>query len=575
MRLDWGTAPLSALELLEICLTLVCIAIAFLHPAIARNSFSRLESVLLATARRRWLAPLLIALFPIVLRLLLLPVYGIPSPLISDEYAYLLQADTFASGRLTNPSPPMAEQFTSVYVFTNPTYTAEYQVAQGLLLAAGQALTGIPWAGVMAGMAVLCLLIYWALLGWIPRVWAFVGTLVIVDIPLGVLSYWMNSYWGGCIPGIGGALVLGGLVRLGLVRLRHGSRIRYSLITAAGLIILFNSRPLEGIALAVLAGAGVFYWVFIARELTFATAAARICLPAALAFGAAMTFMGYYNYRVTGHATQLPYLLYRNRYGVPQGFFWQKPVVVNTSMPVEIRAEYEDQLQQHERRKSLRALALATGGKLRRFWDFYIGVPLTVALLFVPFIWRERNMGLALWALILVLGIENMTFFAYFPHYSAAVIAIIVLVLIQCLRRMRASGETGLFLSRALPIVIFLGLMIPFCSRMVAVPALTRISASEFQHEISREKFVPELESVPGRQLVLVRYNASIPGKKKAWIYNGADIADSKIIWARESDDPNLNRKLLQCFPGRQVWLAKPDTDPPEVIRYPADSLRP
>ncbi len=570
MRLDWGTAPLSALELLEICLALVCIAIAFLRPAIARNWFSYFESVLLAITRKRWLAPLLIALFPIVLRLLLLPVYGVPSPLISDEYAYLLQSDTFASGRLTNPPPPLAEHFTSVYVFTNPTYTAEYQVAQGLLLAVGQALTGIPWVGVMASMAVLCVLIYWALLDWVPRVWAFAGTLVIVDIPLGVLSYWMNSYWGGCIPGIGGALVLGGLVRL-----RHGSRIRYSLIAAAGLIILFNSRPLEGIALTVLTGAAVLYWVFIARELTFATALARICLPAALSLGAAMTFMGYYDYRVTGDAAQLPYLLYRDRYGVPQGFFWQKPVIVNTPMPVEIRAEYEDQLQQHERRTSLRALALATGGKLRRFWDFYIGVPLTVTLLFIPFIWRERNMGLALWALILVLGIENMTFFAYFPHYSAAVIAVIVLVLIQCLRRMRASGETGLFLARALPIVTFLGLMIPLCSRLVAIPALTRISASEFQHEISREKFVPELEREPGRQLVLVRYNASIPGKKKAWIYNRANIAESKIIWARESDDQESNRKLLQCFPGRQVWLAKPDTNPPEVIRYPADSLRP
>ncbi len=570
MRLDWGTAPLSALELLEICLTSLCIAIAFLRPAIARNSFSRLERVLLAITRRRWLAPLLIALVPIVLRLLLLPVYGAPSPLISDEYAYLLQADTFASGRLTNPSPPMAEQFTSVYVFTNPTYTAEYQVAQGLLLAAGQALTGIPWAGVMAGMAVLCVLIYWALLGWVPRIWAFTGTLIIVDIPLGVLSYWMNSYWGGCIPGIGGALVLGGLVRL-----RQGGRLKYSLITAAGLIILFNSRPLEGISLAVLAGAAVLYWVFIARELTFETAAARICLPAALALGVSMTFMGYYNYRVTGQATRFPYLLYRDRYGVPQGFFWQKPVIVNTPMPVEIRAEYEDQLQQHERRKSPRALVLATGGKLRRFWDFYIGVPLTVTLVFIPFIWRERNMGLALWALILVLGIENMTFFAYFPHYSAAVIAVIVLVLIQCLRRMRAGGETGLFLSRALPLVIFLGLAIPLCSRLVPVPALARLSASEFQHEISREQFVPELEGAPGRQLVLVRYNASIPGKKKAWIYNRANIAESKIIWARESENPELNRKLLQCFPGRQVWLAKPDTNPPEVIRYPTASLWP
>ncbi len=576
MRLDWGTAPISALQVLELLLTLLCVGIAFLRPGFAGLWFSKVEDLLWKISRRPWLCILILAFLPILLRLLILPVYGAPAPFISDEYAYLLQADTFASGRLTNPTPPLADHFDSVYVFTRPTYTAEYQVAQGLLLAAGRVLFGSPWAGVMASMGLLCVLTYWALLGWLPRVWAFTGTLVILDLQLGVLSYWMNSYWGGCVPGIGGALVLGALARL-----REAPRVRYSFILSGGVVVLMNSRPLEGILLGLLAAGAVLYWIIFARELTFTTTLTQILAPAAITLIAALIFIGYYNYRVTGRAAELPYLLYRDRYGVPQGFFWQKPRIVNTPLPSDIQAEYEDQLQQHERRKSPAALALATGGKLRRFWNFYIGVPLTLTLIFAPFIWRERNMGLALGGLVLVLVLDNMTFFAYFPHYSAAVIALIVLALVQCIRRLRAGGRAGKFLSRSLPLVCALGLAVPLCGRLMErlLPAplsgIEELWASEFERDLSREIFVPRLEREPGRQLVLVRYKPWQHQKKKEWIYNSADIDASKIVWARESDDPASNRALLRYFAGRTVWLGEPDATPPRITRYRAPAAAP
>jgi hypothetical protein len=384
----------------------------------------------------------------------------------------------------------------------------------------------------------------------------------------------MNSYWGGCVPALGGALVLGALPRL---RDRHRSR--YAGIMTAGLVILLNSRPLEGTLLLAIAAGALLHWRLITRELSWSALIRHVIPPMAGILTAALLSMGGCNYRVTGSANTFPYLLYRQRYGMPQGFFWQKPVVTTTPMPIDITAEYAKQLEQHARAPSAVSLALATSAKIRSLWEFYIGIPLTIPLLFLPFIWRGRNMRLVLCALIIVVILDNLTFFAYFPHYSAPVTVLIVLTIIQCMRHLRLCGEPGLFLSRSLPLVCVLGLLIPWCGRFLerALPAsmtgLATLWTSEFVHYVSREKFVPEIENEPGQQLVLVRYDASAHRNNDyAWVYNAADITHAKIVWARELD-PESNSQLLKIFAGRKLWLGEPDATPQRVIPYDRTSL--
>ncbi|MGH9720222.1 MAG: hypothetical protein ACRD8O_08420 [Bryobacteraceae bacterium] len=64
------------------------------------------------------------------------------------------------------------------------------------------------------------------------------------------------------------------------------------------------------------------------------------------------------------------------------------------------------------------------------------------------------------------------------------------------------------------------------------------------------------LEAEPGRHLVFVRY-APAQDYHRDGVYNRADVAAAKVVWAREIEEDEHSR-LLQCYPGRRRWLLDP-----------------
>src|SRR6185369_3680693 len=139
----------------------VCIAVGLLFPGLRAKALRRVVQAVESLAVRRTAATVFVGVLPLMVRIALLPALGVPEPLVADEFGYLLLADTFASGRLANPTHPFWKSFEAIYVFQQPSYSSIYPIAPAIPMAIAKLLGMHPWTGVWFAAGAMCALICW------------------------------------------------------------------------------------------------------------------------------------------------------------------------------------------------------------------------------------------------------------------------------------------------------------------------------------------------------------------------------------------------------------------------------
>jgi hypothetical protein len=554
---------------IEFGVLLVLGKLALSDQRLAAPRFRTARRMFVNLARRRTLAVLATGVAALAARALLLPVLPTRQPIVTDEYSYLLAADTFAAGRLTNPTHPMWVHFESMHILEHPTYAAMHHAAQGVILAAGQVVMGHPWAGVYASVAVMCALLCWMLQGWLPPVWALLGGMLGV-LRLGLFGYWINSYWGGAAAAIGGLLVLGAMPRL-LRKLR----VRDALLLAGGVAILANSRPYEGLLLSLPV------CVYLAVRLLkpdgprLTAVALRLVLPASLLLAIAAAGTCYYYWRVTGSPFRMPYQEARDQYATARIFLWEKPLPVPGFRHLQMRNFYEGwELVKFQEAKSLGGLAWNTLGKAGAFWMFFLGPVFTLPLVLGWRLFGDRRVRpLVVIGGVCVAGLALNTWF--YAHYAAPMTGLIYALVLQGLRHVRLwrqhGSPVGIAIARSVPATCLGMALLRVCAQPLSFympPDWPMTWYYARPGNVERARILAQLESQPGRHLAIVHYHTDHDYFEE-WVYNRASIDDAPVVWAREMDDAS-NRELARYFDTRHIWLVDADTVPAKVSPYPS-----
>ncbi len=528
----------------------------------APDRFLRMEKFLGSLARRRAVAVLTVGLFVLSMRVVLIPVLGVPSPRWHDEFSYLLAADTFAHGRLTNPTPAMWDHFESFHIILQPTYMSMYPPGEGLVMAVGQRL-GNPWIGQLLVTALFCSAICWMLQGWVPPPWALLGGML-AALRLGILSYWMNGYWSASLPALGGALVLGALPRM-IKRARVTDAVWMSL----GLAILANTRPYEGLLLSLPVAFVLGRWLLRKEKFPSAVVFVRIVLPIVLIVAAAGAATCYYYYRVTGNPFRMTYQVNRETYATTPYFLWQSPRPEPQYHHVMMRDFYRRELMEFEEKRTISGALRFTVEKVVALWAFFLGPALTIPLLAFPAIFRDRKMRFVLAALaffLLGLAVETWTM----PHYFAPATGLLYIVVVQCMRHLRFWRWRGQAVVAAMVRMVPITCVAMIVLRVAAAAANTPVEPPWPRGDMHRAAIVRTLNQTPGQHLVIVRYGSSATGEhdlNREWVYNAADIDASKIIWARDMGE-SKNGELIRYFKSREVWVVNEDDTPPRLEPY-------
>lgn len=471
----------------------------------ARTAFAERRGLRLggveATVQRH--APLVAALLSM---LIVWIAWYSPIPKVHDENSYLLQAELFARGQWTAPSPPLPEFFEQPHVQVVPVVASKYPPGHALLLTPG-ALIGFPalmpllLTGVTAALLV-------ALAARITNIWVAVLTWVVwIASPI-VLRFQ---------PGYFSEVTTTPLVLASwwaLLRWRETHRVSWMLALALAIGWGAITRPLTMLAFAIPIG------VVVVRDV----ARQRVWAHLAAAFAVGMTVLSilpFWSARTTGDWRVNPIEKYRLDY-LP---FDKVGFTPDTSPPRRainpvLQSTYDYFLDARKRQR-VSALPQIIGDRTVQIAiSFFQGarLPLLVfALAGLVFLNGPLRFAVIGTAALFVAHLPYAHWAPWTIYYMeampvlACVTALGVFEVLRRITRDDARSRTGMALVTAMMLV-------------VAIPTIRRWRRDHETRSALDRTFAAQLHRLPPHSIVFIRYSPRLV-QHMSVVFNYPDLA--------------------------------------------------
>jgi hypothetical protein len=478
---------------------------------------------------------------------------GTPIPYVENEFSYLLAADTFAHGRMTNPPHPMGEFFETFHVLQYPTYMSKYPPGQGIFLAIGQVVFGHPIYGVWLSAGLMSAAICWMLYAWLAPRWALMGGLA-AALQFGIFTYWSQSYFGGAAAALGGALIFGALPRA----IQHQRR-RDALMLGLGLGMVSCTRP-EGLLIGIFAVSLALPWKIKWQAVDKLRLLKNIGLPLAFLLLTITILTGIYNRKVTGHAWLFPHVLYSQKYStIPLTIFQPLYPAVHYDHKV-LGAYFKNRnIDYFNYKRTWKGFTADIVGDMANIATFFFGFPLALPsmVLVARLFFSRRTSARSFLLLSLILFYLGMMPYAAKPHYISFLAPLVVLLItvgirgLFCLkfRHKKVGGVIVIFL---IALQLFFNVLLtPVLQEPKSLGLCVHGAGMGLPASFSREDLKHFLIKRHGKYLVFIKYGLR-HNDYFEWVYNEADIDHAPIVWARDTW-PSHNQKLLEYFKDRRA----------------------
>jgi hypothetical protein len=203
-------------------------------------------------------------------------------------------------------------------------------------------------------------------------------------------------------------------------------------------------------------------------------------------------------------------------------------------------------------------------------WSFLIGPVLTI-----PFLVALLRFGRGTRTLLLLLSVDlflNLFQLLLYPYHLAPVVPIVFCLIASgsqvIYRELKKVAETrALYFTAVLPAGVLFATALNVFGDQIELPKPSYWEQGFEWHRDARADIVRWLSLRPGKQLVMVRYAKNHPVNQE-WVYNGADLKEGKVVWARELKDAS-DSELLGYYKDRTAWLLEADVSPQRVVPYP------